>query len=78
MGLSVDDIIEVKALVLLSTLAISWEVFGKTVTNSSFELMLYKTIGMVLDQKNFGKKSMELSIDNLTKAHYSREATTTS
>ena len=64
---------EVKALALLLSLAVSWEVFCTTFAIICPKLNLEETIGEVLSE-DIWQKSMGITIDELAKAHYSTES----
>ena len=66
---------EVKALSLLSSLQTSWDGFYMTVTKGSSKLTLDDTRGLVLP-KELRRKSMGLSLEETTEAHYSEETST--
>ena len=63
---------EVKALALLSSLPVSWEVFCMTFANNWPKLNLDETIGQVL-KEDIWWKSMGLTIDESAEAHNSTE-----
>ena len=64
---------KVKALALLSSLSTSWEVFCMTFANSCPNLNVDETIRQV-PTKGIQRKSMGLTIDESTEAHYSTES----
>ena len=63
---------EVKALALLSSLPVSWDIFCTTVTNGSVKLTLDDTLGQVLSEE-LRRKSLGLSVEDTAEAHYSEE-----
>ena len=70
-GINFDK--EKKALTLLSSLPVSWEVFYTTYANSRPILDLDETTSQVLT-KDIRQKSMGLSIDELAESHHSTES----
>ena len=65
---------EVKALALLPSLPVSWEVFCTTFANNCPKLNLDETNDQVLTE-DIRRKSMGLIIDELAEAHHSTEST---
>ena len=64
---------EVKALALLLSLRVTWEVFGTTFANNCPKLNLDKTICQVLTE-DIRQKSMGITIDDSAEAHNSTES----
>ena len=67
-GLNFEE--EIEALALHSSLLTRWEVFCTTITNNLTKLTLDEAIEAVLSE-DLRRKSMGLTIDDSTKAHFS-------